>query len=188
MKIYTKFGDKGKTMLVSGQTVPKNHGRVETYGSVDELNSSLGIALCYINNTPLQSFISQIQNELFNLGSLLACEDEKLLKTLPQINSSHVQKIENKIDELSESLPPLKNFILPGGAKAAAYLHLARCICRRAERNLVSMTQSLESPSEHELAQLETCLIYLNRLSDFLFIAARSANQYEGQADQIWKK
>jgi cob(I)alamin adenosyltransferase len=183
MKIYTRFGDQGKTRLVGGDTVDKDHLRVCAYGSVDELNSSLGICLTLIQDPELSSTLRKIQNELFNVGSLLACEDFSLLSSLPQVSSGHIDFLEGKIDLYTEKLPALKNFILPGGSPAAAHLHLSRTICRRSERELVSLIK-IEGPIE----SLQTCLTYLNRLSDLLFTCARYANYLAKIPDEIWQK
>lgn len=191
-KIYTKFGDKGETRLVGGACVQKNNPRVECYGSVDELNSSLGVVIATLSTTPhaeLCVSLIAIQNQLFNLGSLLACEKKETLPFLPKIRESDILGLEKLIDEMSAQLPTLKNFILPGGSLTAAHLHVARTTCRRAERNTVGLIQQLDgqlSGEEQEL--LFTCLGYLNRLSDYLFIAARFANQAQGLKDQVWQK
>ncbi len=195
MKIYTKFGDQGQTRLVGGECVQKNNPRVECYGTVDELNSTLGLALSQIQNESPQNLLRlrdeliRIQNELFNLGSLLACENAQTLPLLPALQESHIKNIEAQIDHMTQDLAPLKNFILPGGSSLAAALHLARTICRRAERNTVGLIETLHSKlSPAETICLNTCLIYLNRLSDYLFTAARFANFSVSIDDQVWKK
>jgi cob(I)alamin adenosyltransferase len=184
MKIYTRKGDRGQTRLVGGCLVSKADLRIESYGSVDELNSSLGVAYEELKSTPQTSAMAQeipvIQNELFSIGSLLACEDEKMLATLPQIPAASVERLEKSIDSMSEELPPLKQFIIPGGSRPAALLHVARTICRRAERNTVKLFE------KHP--EVEPALIYLNRLSDYLFVAARFANHKLGRPDQTWVK
>lgn len=196
MKIYTKFGDQGQTRLVGGECVQKNNPRVECYGTVDELNSTLGFAISQIDfsSAPeklksLKSYLIQIQNELFNVGSLLACEKAETLSFLPPVQESHIKAIEGQIDLLTQDLAPLKNFILPGGSPFASALHVCRTVCRRAERNTVGLIEDLQPQlSPPELLTLNTCLIYLNRLSDFLFTAARFANFSMGIEDQVWKK
>lgn len=193
MKIYTKTGDKGKTRLVGGECVDKNNPRVECYGTVDELNSHLGLSLCQITKEPslqaLGTEILRIQHELFNLGSLLACEDALQLPRLPQINKERILQLENSIDAMTETLAPLKNFILPGGSEISAQLHIARTVCRRTERHTVELIGLLrDALSAAETDCLEHCLVYLNRLSDYLFVAARFANQKQGRFDQIWQK
>lgn len=190
MKIYTKFGDQGQTRLVGGACVQKSNPRVECYGTVDELNSALGVALSFLPETsPVRMDLLQIQNELFNLGSLLACEKKETLPLLPPIRDEQVSALENRIDQMTTTLPELKQFILPGGTPSASSLHLARTICRRAERHTVGLHDLIATTaSEEELVPLRLCLIYLNRLSDFLFVAARYVNNQAGCKDQIWKK
>lgn len=180
MKIYTKTGDLGKTSLGSGKRVVKHHPRIECYGTVDELNSILGLAAAYIESKLENNRVQQIQNELFNLGSILACDSPKKLALLPQITEKNVTNLENWIDEYTESLPPLRNFILPGGSREAATIHLARCVCRRAERLLSLASKKNKFP--------KWGLIYLNRLSDFLFVFARHLNQRKLIADVEWNK
>lgn len=193
MKIYTKTGDQGKTRLVGGECVDKNNPRVECYGTVDELNSHLGYALSLIEKEPsLQTLgkeLLKIQHELFNLGSLLACESAEQLPRLPQVAKEHILALENSIDAMTEGLAPLKNFILPGGAAIASQLHIARTVCRRAERHTVELNGLIrEALSPKEVDGLELCMVYLNRMSDYLFVAARFANFKLGRADQIWQK
>jgi len=183
MKIYTRTGDKGQTRLIGGCLVSKSDLRIESYGSVDELNSHLGVFLSIMADQlppEWQLAFTMIQNELFNVGSLLACEDPKLIQTLPAIPADAVQRLESQIDQMTSALPKLQNFILPGGHPGAAQLHVARTVCRRAERNTVKLFE------KHPEA--ESALIYLNRLSDFLFTAARFVNQQNHRADLLWKK
>ncbi len=183
-KIYTRFGDQGKTRLVDSGRVDKFDPRVDAYGDVDELNSFLGLALSQLESSPgFTDFIStlqKIQNHLFRVGSLLACAESEVKKSLPPVEQSHVQFLENQIDQLSESLPELKNFILPGGSTAASQLHVARTVCRRAERKTTLIFQQDSS--------LSSVLIYLNRLSDFLFVAARWVNHQDGRTELAWDK
>jgi cob(I)alamin adenosyltransferase len=206
MKIYTKFGDQGQTRLVGGECVQKNNPRVECYGTVDELNSSLGLVVAHwtalekttdkmarpMAGTPALSILAdltRIQNELFNLGSLLACEKKETLPLLPAVSEAHILKLESQIDAMTSQLAPLKNFILPGGSLAASSLHLSRTICRRAERATVGLIDELKDQlSTEEADSLKTCLRYLNRLSDYLFVAARFANFSVGIPDQVWQK
>lgn len=188
-KIYTRFGDQGKTRLVDGSTVDKHSARVDAYGSVDELNSTLGLAvsflkketsLAYGDSQKLVQNFEKIQNHLFRIGSLLACPDMTTAKALPPVEQSHIQYLEKLIDELSESLPELKNFILPGGPEAASQLHICRTVCRRSER-IVSLLVSEEKLHSD-------CLIYLNRLSDLLFVTARWVNHKTNQPELHWDK
>ncbi|MEK6774690.1 MAG: cob(I)yrinic acid a,c-diamide adenosyltransferase [Bdellovibrionota bacterium] len=183
-KIYTRFGDQGKTRLVDGSCVDKFNPRVEAYGTVDELNSSLGVVITALQMpeqiSSLIPSLQKIQNHLFRIGSLLACNEDKVSKTLPQIENSHVLFLENLIDEMSETLPELKNFILPGGHLAATELHVARTICRRSERRTAEILASDTA--------IGLVLIYLNRLSDFLFVAARWVNHQTKHPDMNWDK
>lgn len=170
--VYTKKGDLGTTSLVDGGQVSKFHPRVNAYGDVDELNSFLGWLNDLLTQTPvlsnserLSSTLFKIQNHLFNVGSLLACENEQVLQKLPKIIPDTIEWLEKEIDYFNHPLPPLNAFILPGGHPASSAAHLCRTVCRRAERNLVGMGA--------EKAPYSFCLIYLNRLSDFFFILAR---------------
>ena len=178
MKIYTKTGDKGTTGLWGGARVSKDSPRIASYGDVDELNALLGVAGAETRHESIKKTLSDIQVALFILGSQLASPrpDPKL----PVITSAHIDGLERQIDVITESLPPMKNFILPGGSKSSAYLHLARTVCRRAERSCVH----LASLPNEEVDRWG--MIYLNRLSDFLFILARLANQLEGVDDIPW--
>jgi cob(I)alamin adenosyltransferase len=194
-KIYTKFGDQGQTRLVDGSCVEKHNPRVEAYGTVDELNSSLGLVIHSLQSLVHQPHFSndskedqevlnvlfRVQNHLFRIGSLLACSDAEIQKKLPAIEESHILFLENEIDQKSATLPVLKNFILPGGTLASSHLHLARTICRRAERRSSEMI-SLENPHESH------ALIYLNRLSDYLFVLSRWVNFKNQTADVLWNK
>lgn len=184
MKIYTKTGDKGKTRLIGGCLVSKSDLRIEAYGSVDELNSTLGLIVVELETEPslsaLRKQLFRIQNELFNIGSVFACEDTSLLPKLPQISNEHILALETEIDEMTTSLEPLKNFILPGGTRIAAFFHVARTICRRAERMSVKLYDSYP--------EVENGMVYLNRLSDYLFTSARFANKKLNVHDQLWEK
>ncbi len=183
-KIYTKTGDKGTTRLVDGSCVEKFNPRVEAYGTVDELNSYLGVVRVGLQKLPelesLDHFFEKIQNQLFNLGSLLACADKVIFQKLPAIEEHHVQSLEQKIDEMTAELPALRNFILPAGHEITAHLHVARTICRRSERRSAEVVVNDE--------RYATCLQYLNRLSDFLFVAARWVNLKTHFEDVHWKK
>lgn len=183
-KIYTRTGDQGKTRLVDGSCVEKFNPRVEAYGCVDELNSYLGLIRSMLKNdndfNVLEKQLEVIQNELFNIGSILGCEKTETLSMLPIVEQKNVSRIEQEIDQMSEQLPPLKNFILPTGHVIASHLHVARTMCRRAER------RSVEIESEEIL--FKNCLIYLNRLSDYLFIAARWVNITKQSPEVLWAK
>jgi len=182
MKIYTKTGDKGKTSLFGGKKVWKDDLRIRSYGTVDELNSILGVAVTEIKNKELKQILSSIQHELFNLGSDLASPEYKGSKNffIPRINKFNTKHLEELIDKIDAKLLPLKNFILPGGLKGAALLHHARTVCRRAERGVVSLAKVEEVNSEIK--------IYLNRLSDLLFVLARFENFSSKHPDIEWKK
>lgn len=188
-KIYTKNGDQGETCLVSGEKVLKSHVRLESYGTLDELNSTIGVALSHMNlsakkselNSALGEILFQVQNDLFNIGSQLACADKDLQKKLPNISESDVKKQEAKIDELTEKLPPLRNFILPGGSITSSSFHISRTVCRRAERLCIRLRD--------EKTEIDPLLIqYLNRLSDLLFVIARFCNKIEGFPEVEWGK
>jgi len=188
-KIYTKTGDKGLTRLVDGRECSKASTRVECYGSVDELNSVLGIALNSLISKAKETLpqltheLEAIQNQLFNLGSHLACEKQETRKMLPPLEETWIETLEHSIDHMTAALPPLKDFILPGGSESASYLHLARTVCRRAERGVVRILEE-----GHQEVENQRALRYLNRLSDYLFVAARFTNQTLQYPDQIWKK
>ncbi|MCB9497765.1 MAG: cob(I)yrinic acid a,c-diamide adenosyltransferase [Fibrobacteria bacterium] len=178
-RLYTKAGDSGSTRLGGGQKVSKDSIRLECYGTVDELNSNLGLALAYQPVEPLRSALGRIQNELFHLGSdLCFLEEDKKKWTLPKIEPRHVEVLEREMDSFQESTGPLANFILPAGNPAAAQLHVSRTVCRRAERLLVRLG------GEEVVA--EEPLRYLNRLSDWLFAAARLENHARGIPEVLW--
>ena len=145
-RVYTKTGDRGQTSLVSGNRVSKSHLRLEAYGTVDELNSMLGVTMTHLDKdfAKLKGTFHSLQNELFNLGSHLACDEDSARETLPKVNEEHVAHLEKVMDEMFEVLPPLRQFILPGGHPGAAHLQLARTICRRAERASVRLQESGE--------------------------------------------
>jgi cob(I)alamin adenosyltransferase len=184
-KVYTKTGDKGQTSLVGGTRVSKGSHRLHIYGEVDELNSNLGMShsLMKFHNVALDEleFIEDIQARLFDLGSNLACEPENVKKyKLPQILDNTVLGLEEKIDELDSELPALKNFILPGGHPIASTFHIARTICRRIERNLVSFEE--ENPNQLP----NNAMIFINRLSDYLFVMARYVNHVAKEQEVLW--
>jgi cob(I)alamin adenosyltransferase len=178
-KVYTRTGDAGTTRLGGGQEVTKDCLRIDTYGTVDELNSAIGVALAAGLTPDLARELQRIQNELFHLGSdLCVLDDDKVRMPVPVIEARHVEALEACIDRLTEALGPLENFILPGGTVGAANLHLARTICRRAERLLAALCRT-------ETVNPET-LKYLNRLSDTLFVMARSENRARDVGDVLW--
>ncbi len=172
MKIYTKTGDKGITALFGGTRVPKHHIRIESYGTVDELNSNIGLIRDQMIDSHTKDILIHIQEQLFTLGAILATDPKKeLLKSgkerlnIPKIEAKDIFLLESEMDTMNTSLPEMTNFILPGGHPTVSYCHIARCICRRAER-LTSLLNNQEPVNEQ-------VLIYLNRLSDYLFVLAR---------------
>ena len=178
-KIYTKQGDAGSTRLGGGQQVGKADPRIEAYGTVDELNSVLGVALASGLDAGLEQPLETIQNELFHLGSdLCVLEEDKEQRPGPQIEARHVEALERILDNLTAEVGPLENFILPGGSVGAAHLHVARTVCRRAERRVVAL-------GETQAIGAET-VRYLNRLSDALFVMARYENKSKGIEDVCW--
>ena len=173
-KIYTRTGDNGTTGLGDGSRVPKDGARIEAIGTVDELNSALGVLLSEGVPEDVEELLTQIQHELFDLGGELSIPGHVA------INEQHVARLESNLDAFNADLPPLKEFILPGGSRPAALAHVARTICRRAERSLVTLgqTEQLPDPPQH----------YLNRLSDFLFVLCRVLNRYANRDDVYWQK
>jgi cob(I)alamin adenosyltransferase len=182
-KIYTRRGDDGSTGLFGGPRVRKDDLRVAAYGEVDELNSSLGMAREELRDErqkDLAAIVDRLQSELFTLGSELATPDaEAAPKEVPRVTAEYVSRLEGEIDRLTAELPPMRNFILPGGSRPGAALHLSRTICRRAERKTVELSRDSGVSSE--------ALAYLNRLSDLLFVMARAANLRAGGAEIPWK-
>jgi len=172
MKVYTKTGDKGTTALFGGTRVPKHHIRIESYGTVDELNSYIGLIRDQEMNQLYKNVLIEIQDRLFTVGAILATDPEKaILKNgkerlnIPKISIADIELLENEIDRMEESLPQMTHFVLPGGHTTVSYCHIARCVCRRAERLSVSLNETE--------AVDESVLKYLNRLSDYLFVLAR---------------
>lgn len=179
-RIYTKTGDEGLTGLGGGQRVPKDSQRVETYGTVDELNSHIGVALAIGLCERLATELPLIQNELFDLGSDLATPATSQARhPVPTVESRHIEKLERLIDELNDVVGPLANFLLPGGSPGAAQLHVARTVCRRAERAATTLAR------EEEIGR--TVLPYLNRLSDALFVMARFENHERAVPEPLWQ-
>lgn len=183
MKIYTKTGDKGTTALYGGTRVSKDDIRIESYGTVDELNSYLGLLRDHISDSTHLNFIVNIQDELFILGAELATpkEKEKLKNgkdrlNINRISEEHIQRLEQAIDTIDAELPPMTHFVLPGGHPMVSYCHIARCVCRRAERNAVTLSNITETSS--------AIIQYLNRLSDYLFVLARKLT-YDNKIEEI---
>ncbi len=180
-RIYTKTGDKGKTGLIGGTRVPKNYIRVEAYGTVDELNSYIGLLKDEWHDSTGTEWLNEIQDRLFTIGSSLATNPEKAPKMkLPDLLDTDVTWLENKIDTMDEELPEMKFFVLPGGNRVASIAHIARCVCRRAERICVDMQSSDEFVAD-------IVLVYLNRLSDFLFALSRYILIQQGGEEIPWK-
>lgn len=180
-KIYTKTGDTGNTSLIGGTKVPKSHLRIESYGTVDELNSFIGWSIDQIEHAHTKQLLREIQDRLFTIGSSLACDpDKEPLMKIPDLKETDVLLLENEIDKMDESLPVMKSFILPGGHPAISTLHVTRCVCRRAERICVMM--------QYENLFVEPLVIkYLNRLSDYLFVLSRFIGHTLNVSEIPWK-
>ncbi len=179
MKIYTKSGDQGSTSLFGGRRVSKSHLRLDAYGAVDEVNALLGVVDAAITHEELRSWIREIQRDLFVLGADLATPHDATKVRIDRMEESSTLRLEALIDRLDAELPQIRFFILPGGHAAAAHLHVARTVCRRAERCMVALAEQ-ESVTPH-------ALVYINRLSDALFVLARFANHLHGISDIPWK-
>ena len=183
-KLYTRTGDRGDTALFGGRRVPKDHPRVEAYGTVDELNAALGVAAAAIRQRKLVATIQTIQNELFNVGAELASDPtargRKKKDTVVRLDPAKVEWLEALIDEYDARVPTLRTFILPAGSSAAAALHLARTVCRRAERTVVTLA--------HDEPVSPAIIIYLNRLCDLLFVLARYLNKTDRRRELPWRK
>ena len=179
-KIYTKTGDKGATSLIGGTRVPKSHIRIESYGTVDELNSYLGMVSDMATNEKITLWIREIQDRLFTIGTELATDPNKnVTMKLPKLEPEDIDWLEHNIDEIESTLPELRSFILPGGNLASSTCHVARCICRRAERICVQMLEAGEN--------VEPLVIkYLNRLSDFLFVLCRYISSVNRSEEVLW--
>ncbi len=181
-RIYTKRGDSGETALVGGQRVPKNALRIECYGTVDELNSFIGLAQVSCSEEPrlqkLGEILLRVQHELFNLGSILATLPEDVHPKQPRVTDAEIEQLEREIDAMNEGLPSLRSFVLPGGSRVNAELHATRTICRRAERLVVALAREEQVPVE--------AIRYLNRLSDALFVWSRWASHVTGVAEVLW--
>lgn len=179
MKIYTKTGDKGETSLIGGVRVPKDHIRIEAYGTVDELNSWIGLIRDQKESAPYRELLLEIQDRLFTLGSYLASDPEKSKMKIPDLVESDVERLEKAIDEMNGTLPEMRSFILPGGHSTVSYCHIARCVCRRAERIAITLHAQTALKAE--------CLRYLNRLSDYLFMLSRRIAADISAPEQPWK-
>ncbi|MDT0678189.1 cob(I)yrinic acid a,c-diamide adenosyltransferase [Autumnicola musiva] len=185
MKIYTKTGDKGTTALFGGTRVPKHHIRIESYGTVDELNSHIGLLRDQKVEEDVKSSLMRIQDRLFTIGSVLATDPEKAtLKNgkerlnIPKISTEDIEFLEQEIDKMNEELPEMTHFVLPGGHQSVSFCHIARCVCRRAERLATAL---------YEIAAFdEAVLKYLNRLSDYLFVLARKLSKYFRAEEVKW--
>jgi len=176
-KIYTKTGDKGETSLIGGTRVPKYHDRIEAYGTVDELNSYIGLIRDQLDNNHYKDILLEIQDRLFTAESLLAADKET--KTLPHLKEEDILLLEKEIDEMNLQLPELRSFILPGGNTIISHCHIARCICRRTERIIIRLAVNYS---------VEDIIIkYFNRLSDYLFVLARKLGKDNNIPDQLWK-
>ena len=177
MKIYTRTGDAGETSLFGGARVPKSDARIEAYGTIDELNSFLGVARASWPESPLDTQLAAAQSDLFEIGAHLASPGTS---RFPGVDPAHIEELEHGIDAMETELAPLKTFILPGGSLAASHLHVARVVCRRAERLVVALRD--EAPAT------QSSIAYLNRLSDYLFVAARFANRKFRVDDVPWAR
>lgn len=189
MKIYTGSGDRGKTSLFSGERLSKSDLRIEAYGDVDELNSFLGVLVAALPPSAgeLADEIKQIQSDLLQIGASLAvAPGAPVSEEIEEITAEHSKGLEAAIDRIEEGLPNLKDFLLPGGHLSAAWAHVARTVCRRAERHVVRLSTTQTGMEDSE--QLGNVLVYLNRLSDYLFVVARLCNKLHGLSDIIWKK
>ena len=179
MKIYTKTGDTGQTALFGGKRLPKDDLRIEAYGTVDELNAHIGALRDSELDEKVHDMLLEIQDRLFTLGSLLASDPEKSNLKVPQIEESDVTLLEKEMDELNENLPEMRSFVLPGGHPVVSQCHIARCICRRAERRVVSLSAASE---------VQPVIIqYLNRLSDYLFVLSRWITMQKNAGETPWK-
>jgi len=178
MKIYTKTGDGGETSLIGGTRVPKFHLRIESYGTIDELNSYIGLIQCQDIDTHVQQILKEIQDRLFTIGSSLAADPEKSRMKIPDLHPGDITLLEEEMDQMNDILPELKHFVLPGGNTVVSYCHIARCICRRAERLTVHL--AAESFVDNQIT------IYLNRLSDYLFVLARKLSFDGGATENVW--
>jgi cob(I)alamin adenosyltransferase len=179
MKIYTRTGDKGTTGLFGGARVPKHHIRIESYGTVDELNSYIGLVRHREMEQRQKDVLGEVQDRLFTIGSILASDPSKKNLSVPDLHASDVEFLEREIDHMNQTLPEMRSFVLPGGNDTVAFCHVARCVCRRAERLAVLLNES--EPIE------PLVLIYLNRLSDYLFVLSRKLSMDTHATEVPWK-
>ena len=187
MKIYTGTGDKGKTSLFSGERVPKDNARIDAYGDIDELNSILGTLASHLSDeAELTEELQQIQSDLMQLSAWLATSpNSALIESLEEISTKQITFLEDAINRITHGLPVLKSFILPQGHPTASWAHVARTVCRRSERKVVPLLSDL--PEGKAAEQYRKSLVYLNRLSDYLFVLARHCNHIHGVPDKLWK-
>lgn len=184
LKIYTRTGDDGTTSLIGGTKVPKSDLRIEAYGTVDELNSYIGLCRDLLTDDEARKLLLEVQDRLFTIGSSLACDPVKEPKMrIPDLKPTDVELLEKEMDRMNESIPPMKNFVLPGGHISLSHLHIARCVCRRAERCCVRLEMTEEQPSDTEILIIQ----YLNRLSDYLFVLSRFAGHQLSIPEIPWK-
>ena len=181
MKIYTKTGDKGTTSLIGGTKVLKSHERIEAYGTLDELNAHIGLCRDLIEEQSIKDFLGEVQDRLFTIGSALACDPEKETSLkIPDLQENDIIKLEQGIDSMDESLEPLRSFILPGGHPVVSHIHIARCVCRRTERLMVSLLLP-DDADENRMIK------YINRLSDYLFTLSRYVAKLVNAREIEWK-
>ena len=179
MKIYTKTGDKGHTSLIGGTRVPKHHIRIEAYGTIDELNSHIGLIRDQQIDEHTKGMLIEVQDRLFTIGSTLASDPGKSKMKIPDLKEEDVTLLEHEIDKMSETLPEMRSFILPGGHTTVSFCHIARCVCRRAERLTIHLSENSFVP--------DIVIIYLNRLSDYLFMLSRKLTQDLHAQEMPWK-
>lgn len=186
LKIYTKTGDKGQTSLIGGTKVSKGHLRIEAYGTTDELNSYIGLCRDLLTDDTCRKILLEVQDRLFTIGSSLATDPEKEpAMRLPDLKEEDVTLLESEIDRMNEILPPMKNFILAGGDPSVSHLHIARCVCRRAERCCVRLDSEIQSEKVNDVPPI--VIKYLNRLSDYLFVLSRFTGHISNVPEIAWK-
>jgi cob(I)alamin adenosyltransferase len=179
MKIYTKTGDKGQTSLIGGTRVPKHNMRIEAYGTVDELNSYIGLIRDQPMDEHSKKMLIEIQDRLFTIGSMLASDPEKSKMKIPDLLEEDITLLENEMDKMNETLPEMRSFVLPGGHTTVSFCHIARCVCRRAERLTIHLSENSAVP--------DLVIKYLNRLSDYIFVLSRKFTQDLKAQEIPWK-